>query len=620
MLSPIRNLQGAGRVLTSALTTLEVSQGNFSGSIQGAGTFTQFGTGTTILTGVNTYAGGTTINAGTLQIGDATSQSARIAGPVIVNAGATLRGHGTIGGNVTNTGGTVAPGGSIGTLTVNGNYTQTGGILAVEVSPAVASLLNVGGAANLNNAAALVLTFNAGNYPVQQSFTILHSASLVGSFASVTETGLPPSRLMNLTQSATDIILTLSSSLIAASTPATPNQSQVAAVLNNAFGSASGNLLAVHDALLNLSPLQQQQALTEISGVILTSAPTVAVGQAQAANSVVLDRVFSGAENTTISAAQSAVPLRLAFAGSQENLNQIVAQARAAMEDDATSAARTVSDGFWLQGTGDWGAVNGKGSAPGWSSHGGGVMAGYEHAFADESRLGAAFAYGHADGDEKSDSATTSLDTYRLVFYGGFDDGPLMAGGALDLALDRFDASRPISLGALTPVATSSHDGNEISASAMAGYRLSGRAMGVMPFISADYVYLHQRGFTETDAGALNLSIMPSHFQSLQPEIGVRAGHVFALQDDVFIVPVLTVGFRYELLDTTANNSALLASATSAGAFTTDGVALDRAMAHIGAKVVVHMRNALDLYAAYDARLSGNQSAQAAGLGVRYQF
>jgi uncharacterized protein with beta-barrel porin domain len=334
------------------------------------------------------------------------------------------------------------------------------------------------------------------------------------------------------------------------------------------------------------------------------------VGQAQAANSVVLDRVFSGAENTTISAAQSAVPLRLAFAGSQENLNQIVAQARAAMEDDATSAARTVSDGFWLQGTGDWGAVNGKGSAPGWSSHGGGVMAGYEHAFADESRLGAAFAYGHADGDEKSDSATTSLDTYRLVFYGGFDDGPLMAGGALDLALDRFDASRPISLGALTPVATSSHDGNEISAS----------AMGVMPFISADYVYLHQRGFTETDAGALNLSIMPSHFQSLQPEIGVRAGHVFALQDDVFIVPVLTVGFRYELLDTTANNSALLASATSAGAFTTDGVALDRAMAHIGAKVVVHMRNALDLYAAYDARLSGNQSAQAAGLGVRYQF
>jgi len=100
----------------------------------------------------------------------------------------------------------------------------------------------------------------------------------------------------------------------------------------------------------------------------------------------------------------------------------------------------------------------------------------------------------------------------------------------------------------------------------------------------------------------------------------MRLGHVYALEDDVFIVPVLTIGFRYELLDTTANNSALLASATSAGAFTTDGVALDRSMAHIAAKIVVHMRGALDLYAAYDARLSGNRSAQTAGLGMRYQF
>jgi autotransporter-associated beta strand protein len=591
----------------------------FSGNISGAGTFTQLGTGTTILTGVSTYTGATTVNAGTLQIGDVNSPGARIAGSVVVSAAGTLRGHGTIGGNITNSGGTVAPGGSIGTLTVTGNYTQTGGTLAIEVGPAAASLLNVGGTANLSNAS-LVLNFNAGNYPAQETVTILHSASLVGSLASVTQSGLPPLRVMNLTQTATDLILTLSTSLIAVSTPATPNQLQIATALNNAFTSAPLAFAPVHDALLSLSIPQQQQALTEISGVILASAPTVIVGQAQAANSVVLDRVFSGAENTTIAAAQSAMPLRLAFAGSEDNLNQLVAQARAAMEDDATSAARTVSDGFWLQGTGDWGSVNGDGNAPGWSSHGGGVLAGYEHVFGDESRLGAAFGYGRADGDEKGDQATTSLDTYRLVFYGGFDDGPLMVGGALDFALDRFGAERPISLGTLTPVATSSHDGNEISASAMAGYRLSGAATGVMPFISADYVYLHQQGFTETGAGALNLSVMPSHFQSLQPEVGMRLGHVYALEDDVFIVPVLTIGFRYELLDTTTNNSALLASATSAGAFTTDGVALDRSMVHIAAKIVVHMRGALDLYAAYDARLSGNRSAQTAGLGMRYQF
>jgi outer membrane autotransporter protein len=247
-------------------------------------------------------------------------------------------------------------------------------------------------------------------------------------------------------------------------------------------------------------------------------------------------------------------------------------------------------------------------------------MAGYDHVFGDESRLGAAFGYGRADGDEKNDAATTSLETYRLVFYGGFEDGPVMAGGAIDFALDRFGAERPIALGSFTPIAASSHEGQEMSASAMAGYRLSGPSNGVMPFISADYVYFHQQGFTETGANALNLSIMPNHFQSLQPEVGVRIGHVFALEDDSFIVPVLIIGFRYEVLDTTANNSALLASAASAGAFTTQGVALDRSMAHLGAKVVVHTKGALDLYAAYDARLSGNQQTHTAGLGLRYQF
>ena len=42
----------------------------FAGTISGAGGVTQIGTGTTILTGTNTYGGGTTITAGTLQLGN----------------------------------------------------------------------------------------------------------------------------------------------------------------------------------------------------------------------------------------------------------------------------------------------------------------------------------------------------------------------------------------------------------------------------------------------------------------------------------------------------------------------------------------------------------------------
>jgi fibronectin-binding autotransporter adhesin len=42
----------------------------FGGVISGAGAFGQLGTGTTVLTGASSYTGGTTISAGTLQLGN----------------------------------------------------------------------------------------------------------------------------------------------------------------------------------------------------------------------------------------------------------------------------------------------------------------------------------------------------------------------------------------------------------------------------------------------------------------------------------------------------------------------------------------------------------------------
>jgi autotransporter-associated beta strand protein len=71
------------------------------------------GPGTTVLPGDNSYTGATTINAGTLVINGMNLSA------VTINGGGTLGGIGTIN-NVVNVmgGGTIAPGNSIGTLTV----------------------------------------------------------------------------------------------------------------------------------------------------------------------------------------------------------------------------------------------------------------------------------------------------------------------------------------------------------------------------------------------------------------------------------------------------------------------------------------------------------------------
>ncbi len=74
--------------------------------ISGSGGLVQLGSGTVILTGTNTYAGGTTINSGTLQVGNG-STTGGISGNVTDNGTLAFdrSDSATFGGVVSGTGG-----------------------------------------------------------------------------------------------------------------------------------------------------------------------------------------------------------------------------------------------------------------------------------------------------------------------------------------------------------------------------------------------------------------------------------------------------------------------------------------------------------------------------------
>lgn len=196
----IGSLSGAGNVALGGPTGVTLSLGadntstTFSGAISGnsVSSLDKVGTGTLILNGnSSSFSGTVNVGQGTLEVGDAGNPSAILGNSsslVQVAEAGTLRGHGTIGGSVDNTG-TVAPGGTIGTLTVDGNYTQSGiGTLSIEVSPAQASQLSVGGTASLDGA--LQLIYDPGTYSAKTYTLVSAAGGVTGKFATVSSSNL----------------------------------------------------------------------------------------------------------------------------------------------------------------------------------------------------------------------------------------------------------------------------------------------------------------------------------------------------------------------------------------------------------------------------------------------
>ncbi|KDC57177.1 autotransporter outer membrane beta-barrel domain-containing protein [Bordetella bronchiseptica] len=138
-----------GTFATLGATTL-----GWDAAIDGAGGLTKTGAGDLVLSRANTYAGPTLIKEGRLAV------NGSIASPVTIDPDGVLGGTGRILGAVANSG-TVAPGNSIGTLTIVGNYAGTGGRLEMEAelggdaSPADRLVID-GGAATGSTSVAVI--------------------------------------------------------------------------------------------------------------------------------------------------------------------------------------------------------------------------------------------------------------------------------------------------------------------------------------------------------------------------------------------------------------------------------------------------------------------------------
>jgi len=571
----------------------------YHGKLSGTGRFDKTGAGVLAYDGDSSaFAGMTRIDAGALIVGtDASHGDAVLGGSVNVADGARLGGHGTVGSGggaavrsqvIVASGGTLAPGNSIGGLTIDGDLTvKKGARLEVEVDPRglANDRVKVLGTATLEGGSVAHIGAD-GNYDLRSTHAILAADRLQGAFDDVTSdfAFLTPSLAYDYGHGTISLNLARND-VDFASRAQTRNQRETATGIDS-IGIAAGN--AVYDAIAQLpdNPGLVARSLDALSGDIHASAKSALIDDSRFIRNAANDR------------------LREAFghAGSSS----------------MTYAPGTAPDGVgnvvWSQAFGSWGKVDGDGNAAALDHDTAGMLIGTDTRVGNW-RLGALAGYSHSSFDTDDRHASGSSDDYHLGAYGGTQWGNLGVRAAMAYSWHDIKNHRSVSMPGLQDRLKSDYNAGTFQVFGELGYGMQMGDTRLEPYANLAYVHLHTDGFREA-GGAAALSGSSDSTDTAFSTLGLRAEqHVRIGSVDASLRGAL--GWRYAFGETTPQSTHRF----SAGdAFTVAGVPIARHAAVLEAGVDVGVWDNTHIGVLYTGQLAGSAHDHGVKADVTIRF
>jgi outer membrane autotransporter protein len=514
------------------------------------------------LTGSGAFTTSTQVQGGFLHInGQLTSPA------VSVLAGGTLGGDGTVvGALAVASGGTVAPGNSIGTLHVTGPVSfAAGSIYQVELNDAGQNdKLLATGTATLSGGTVQVLAA-AGNYGLTNKYTILTANGGVnGTFAGATTSlaFFSPT----LTYDANDVFLTLTRDTSAfASIAQTPNQHAVAGALDaSAFGSA------LVQAVLPLSAPQALQAFDALSGEIHASAGALMFEDSGYLRQAVLGRLRSASFAGGGAERDSADMAGLAFGGPM--------LAYAATPAFPIKAPKKLPSGiegrdvtFWMQDFGAWGRIDGDGNAAQAKRSLGGFFTGVDAKAGNGARAGLVAGYSRSDIQVGARASSAAIDSFHIGAYAGTALGALNLRSGAAVTWHDIATSRTIAFAGFADQASASYHGSTTQIFGELGYGMSYGRLAAEPFASFAFVHLATDAFTEL-GGPAALAGAQSQADIGYSTVGARGATNQTLPNGMLLTPRATLAWQHAFGPLTP--AATLTFLSTAASFMVAGVPL----------------------------------------------
>ena len=551
-----------------------------SGPIVGTGGLTKIGGGELFLTGTDTFSGPTTVAAGILAINGALPNSV-----VSVLSGGALHGSGVAGNVAIGAGGIIAPGNSIGTLTVAGNLTLAPtAIYQDEVNAAGASdLIQVGGKATLGGTVQVLAA--PGSYARQTIYTILTAAGgVTGTFnggATSNFAFLTPT----LIYGPNTVTLQLSSNNVPFQTlAATPNQVGVATALY-----ASSPSSALFNAVLVQTTDGARQAFNALSGEIYATAKTVQLNDTHYVRDAVLDRLREAGDGGAHGPGYSAANL-------------------APGDVQLTAWAQYV--GAWSRGTSQAGGV-----APSQGDTAGAIL-GLDGALRDW-RVGVAVAQLESNLNVVDRDSHQSLETSHVAIYGGGPVwGALKARVGFDYAWNDIDAGRNVTFPGFSEQLGSHYHSRSEDAFGELGYGLRYGRLAIEPYANLTYVRLDSDGFSEGNEAAA-LQGRGEAQDAVFSDLGLRFSATFRLDTSV-LQPYANLAWRH-VYGGTGSSEALTFESTGTS-FIVQGQSLDHDAGKIETGLALHTPVGATFTAGYIGQISQSWQDHQARVALSWAF
>ncbi|QGW82579.1 autotransporter-associated beta strand repeat-containing protein [Variovorax paradoxus] len=583
-------LTGSTLALTGSAPTIRVGDGTAAGAgmtatidaaLAGTGALTKTDLGTLVLNGNNTFSGSTTVEAGTLAVNGSLGGSS-----VNVLAAGRLKGSGTVGSLAV--AGTVAPGNSIGTLTVNGNFTQAAGsTYEVEVDPAstASDLIHASGTASIAGGAKLNVTrISSSDFVVGNRYTVVTAdGGVTGTYSLGGDTRTAFVQLRD-TYDANNVYLNAEKVRSFTDAAGTPNQAAVAAALDSM---PQSNALANAVAFLP-NDFAARDALNQLSVDLHASSKTAMLEDSRFVREAAIDRL------RTASCAPGSAPPQPA---QQQPAQQQPAQAQPGSQQDGCTPADSQAGTAWGQVFGSWGHIDGDANAAKLKRDIGGFVVGADKAVGAGWRVGAFGGYSRTSADTDARNSSAKTDSYHLGLYGGTQWGATSLRLGASQSWNKLETSRSVGFEGFADSVSAKYDSTTTQIFGEAGHRIDAAGVALEPFARLAHVRVKSDAFLER-GGLAALYGQGGSVDATFSTLGVRAstqlGSTTRLRG--------MLGWRHAFGDTTPTSTHAFAGSIP---FTLAGVPLARNVAVVEAGVDMQLRPNLTLGASYSGQFGG---------------